>query len=126
KKKKPTTEFVNKIEEEIKSTGGVSTCLDITCPAQSASGRVLVTHADYTYWMSKGVFVLKNTDDTPAEMKSIIPIHPNNDIMSDIIVGWVFVFIIRGGPFFVNVIKNCEVKSVIHKKCTSVFTEING
>ncbi|MDJ2425940.1 DUF2850 domain-containing protein, partial [Salmonella enterica] len=83
-KKTPTTDFVNEIEAAINSTGEVSTSLDITCPAQSASGRVLVTHADYTYGMSKGVFVFKNTDDTPAEMKSIIPIHPNNDIMSDI------------------------------------------
>ncbi|MQL31321.1 hypothetical protein EI038_31560, partial [Escherichia coli] len=47
-KKPPTTDFVNEIEAAINSTGEVSTSLDITCPAQSASGRVLVTHADYT------------------------------------------------------------------------------
>lgn len=123
-KKSPTIDFVNDIETAINSTGEVSTSLDITCPAQSASGRVLVTHADYTYGMSKGVFVFKNTDDIPAEMKSIIPIHPDNDIMSDVISGWDFGFKIRGGQFFVTVMKNGEVKAGINKNGTSGVTEV--
>ncbi len=69
----------------INSNGNVYNSLVITFPAHSGGVGVLVTHDDYTYWMSKGVFVFKNTDDTPAEMKSIIPIDPNNDIMSYII-----------------------------------------
>lgn len=70
------------------------------------------------------MFVFKNTDDTPAEMKSIIPIYPNNDIMSDIISGWDFGFIIRGGQFFVKVMKNGEVKAGINKNGTSGVTEV--
>lgn len=123
-KKSPSADFVNEIEKAINSTGEVSTSLDITCPAQSASGRVLVTHADYTYGMSKGVFVFKNTDDIPAEMKSITPIHPNNDITSDVISGWDFGFIIRGGQFFVTVMKNGVVKVGINKNGTTDITEV--
>lgn len=123
-KKSSTADFVNEIESAINSTGEVTTSLDITCPAQSASGRVLVTHADYTYGMSKGVFVFKNTNDIPAEMKSIIPIHPNNDITSDVISGWDFGFIIRGGQFFVTVMKNGVVKAGINKNGTTDVTEV--
>lgn len=122
--KSPTADFFNEIETAINSTGEVSTSLDITCPAQSASGRVLVTHADYTYGMSKGVFVFKNTDDIPAEMKSITPIYPNNDFASDVRSGWEFGFIIRGGQFFVTVMKNGVVKAGINKNGTTGITEV--
>lgn len=123
-KETPTQAFVNDIEKAINSNGDVSTSLDITCPAQSASGKIVVTYADYSYGKSKGVFVFKNTADTPAEMKGITPIHPNDDIMSDVISGWDFSFVIPGGQFFVTVKKNGDVKAGINKNGTSGVTEI--
>ncbi|MBJ8670240.1 hypothetical protein I5373_02685 [Citrobacter koseri] len=120
-----TDDFVKEIETAINSTGEVSTSVDIDCPAKSASGKVLVTHVDYEYGKSKGVFVFKDTNDTPAEMTSIIPVYPDDDLDSETINGWDFVFKMPNGQFFITVMKNGKTKAGVNKNGTSGITEIN-
>lgn len=120
-----TDEFVRDIKSAIESNGEISSSIDIVCPAQSASGKVLVTHADYEYGKSKGVFVFKNTDSIPAAMTSITPIFPGDDLDSPVINGWEFGFKMPSGQLFVTILKSGNVKAGVNKNGTSGVTEIN-
>lgn len=120
-----TGDFVKDVQSAIDSNGESSSSIDIVCPAQSASGKLLVTYASYDYGKSKGVFVFKNTDSIPAAMTSITPVFPGGNLDSPVIDGWEFGFKMPNGQLFVTVLKNGKVKAGVNKNGTSGVTEIN-
>jgi hypothetical protein len=120
-----TDEFVNDIKSAIESNGVTSSSIDIVCPAQSASGKLLVTYASYEYGKGKGIFIFENNENIQAPMTFIVPLRPNDDFDSPLINGWEFAFKMPNGQFFVTVLKGGKVKAGINKNGTSGVTEVN-
>ncbi|WP_075202113.1 MULTISPECIES: hypothetical protein [Serratia] len=120
-----TGNFVSGIESSIESNGEISSSIDIVCPAQSASGKLLITHVSYEYGKSKGVFLFKSNDQPQAPMTAVVPLRPNDDFDSPIINGWEFSFKMPKGQFFVTVFKSGKVKVGVNKNGTTGVKEIN-
>lgn len=120
-----TDGFVNDIKLAIESNGVTSSSIDIVCPAQSASGKLLVTYASYEYGKSKGVFIFENNENLQAPMTFIVPLRPNDDFESPLVNGWEFAFKMPSGQFFVTILKGGGVKAGINKNGTSGVKEIS-
>lgn len=118
------TNFVDTVKNAADGNGELSEAIDILCPAKSASGRIFITHADYDYGKSKGVFIFKNTADIPANMMSIATQFHNDDLNSDLVDGYEFGFKIPKGQFFVTLMKNGNVTVGLNADGESEITEV--
>ena len=86
------SDFVKSVQKAADSDGIVSASVDIDCPANSASGKVLITKASYEFEKSVGAFIFKNSNDTPAIITSLSTESPNGDFTSNEIIGMSFIF----------------------------------
>lgn len=107
--------FVNQIKTAADDNGDVNASIDIECPAKSASGKILLSKASYEFDKSDGVFVFKNTDDTPARMTSLSPEFKGNDFTSDVITGMSFIFKMPSGQFYVDIYKDGKSRAGVNK-----------
>lgn len=119
------TKFVNEVKTAADGNGEVNASIDIECPAKSASGKILVSKASYEIDKSVGAFVFKNTNDTPARMTSIVTISPDDNFMSDEVIGMSYIFQMPGGQYFVDVLKSGKAKSGININGKSGITWVD-
>lgn len=117
--------FIENVKKAADTNGEISTSVNVICPAPSASGVLLLTHADYEYGKSKGVYDFKNTSDTPLNLKSITAKTKDDDLMSDDVIGWEFGFIMPGGQFFITILQSGKAIAGVNKNGTTGITEIN-
>lgn len=120
-----TNDFLKDVELAMDSNGEIYSSVDIECPAPSASGKLLVTHASYEYGKSKGIYIFKNDDKLQAPMTFIVPIKPDDDFDSMASDGLTFAFKMPNGQFFVSMLKAGNVKVGVNKNGTSGITETN-
>jgi len=120
-----TTNFVNEVIKAADGDGKLSEQIVIQCPSPSASGTFLITNATYEFGKSLGVYVFKDGTGPDARLDWIGANFKNDDLNSDIIVGYDFGFTLPGGQFFLKVMKNGKIKAGVNKNGTSGVKEIN-
>lgn len=107
--------FVDEVKSAADGDGVLNASIDIECPADSASGKIIVSKASYDIDKSTGVFVFKNSSETPIRMTSIVTEYPEDDFTSDSITGMGFIFKMPSGQFFVDIFKDGKSRAGINK-----------
>lgn len=120
-----TTNFVNEVQKAADGVGQLSEQIVVECPSPSASGTFLITHATYDFGKSLGVYVFKGGTGPDAKLNWIGAKFKNDDLSSDVIIGYDFGFTLPGGQFFLTVMKNGKIKAGVNKNGTSGVKEIN-
>jgi opacity protein-like surface antigen len=116
--------FINSIQSAADGDEVLSESVFIECPAKSGSGQLLVTKASYDYGKSKGAFIFKNTDDSPAIMTHLSAVLHDDDLNSDKVDGFEFGFKIHGGQFFVTVLNDGIAKVGVNANGKSGVDEV--
>ncbi len=109
------TSFVNEIKTAADGDGSVNAAIDIDCPVQSASGKVIMSKASYEFDKSVGAFVFEQSEVTPARMTTFVPMFPDGDFTSDKIIGMSFIFKMPSGQFFVDILKSGKARAGVNK-----------
>ncbi|HEN5012686.1 MULTISPECIES: hypothetical protein [Enterobacterales] len=120
-----TTNFVNEVQKAADGSGQLSEQVVVECPSPSASGTFLITHATYDFGKSLGVYVFKGGAGPDARLSWIGAKFKNDDLSSNVIVGYDFGFTLPGGQFFLTVMKSGKIKAGVNKNGTSGVKEIN-
>ena len=125
KDNKFTSNFVDEVKKAADGDGQLSEQIMIECPLPSASGTFLITHATYDFGKNLGVYVFKTGEGKDARLDWIGAKFKNDDLSSDVIVGYDVGFTLPGGQFFLTVMKNGKIKAGVNKNGTSGVNEIN-
>ena len=107
--------FVDEVKSAADSDGILNASIDIECPADSASGKIVISKASYDINHSKGVFVFKSSSETPIRMTSIVTEYPDDDFTADSITGMGFIFTMPNGQFFVDIFKDGKSRAGVNK-----------
>lgn len=119
-----TTNFVNEVKRAAEGDGNLSEQMLIECPSPSASGTLFITKATYDFGKNLGVYVFKGGEGPDAKLDWIGAKFKNDDLSSDVIVGYEFGFTIPNGQFFITVMKSGKVKAGVNRNGTSGVKEI--
>ena len=107
--------FVNETKTAADGNGEINASIDINCQVKSASGKIVVSNASYDVNKSVGAFVFKGSDETPAQMTSIVTVSPDDNFMSDEVIGMSYIFKMPSGQFFVDILKNGKARAGVNK-----------
>ncbi|MBJ8798935.1 hypothetical protein I5398_23195 [Citrobacter freundii] len=107
--------FVNETKAAADGNGEINASIDINCQVKSASGKIVVSNASYDVNKSVGAFVFKGSDETPAQMTSIVTVSPDDNFMSDEVIGMSYIFKMPSGQFFVDILKNGKARAGVNK-----------
>ncbi|UAK22695.1 hypothetical protein K7B04_15120 [Kluyvera sp. CRP] len=75
----------------------------------------MVSNASYDINKSVGAFVFKGSNETPAQMTSIVTVSPDDNFMSDEVIGMSYIFKMPSGQFFVDILKNGKARAGVNK-----------
>lgn len=107
--------FFNETKTAADGNGEINASIDIDCPVKSASGKIVVSNVSYDINKSVGAFVFKGSDETPAQMTSIVTVSPDDNFMSDEVIGMSYIFKMPSGQFFVDILKSGKARAGVNK-----------
>lgn len=119
-----TSSFVHAVKNAAEGNGQLSEQIKIDCPSPSASGTFLITKATYDFGKNLGVYVFSGGNGPDAKLDWIGAKFKNDDLSSDVIVGYDFGFTMPNGQFFITVMNSGLVKAGVNKNGTSGVQEI--
>ncbi|MCQ5469681.1 hypothetical protein NAS92_04190 [Pantoea brenneri] len=117
--------FIDQVTSAAEGSGQLSEQIVVSCLAPSASGTFLITKASYEVGKNLGVYVFKNNEGQDATLNWIGAKFENDDLSSDVIVGYDFGFTIPNGQFFLTVMKSGEVKAGVSKNSAPGIKEVD-
>lgn len=119
------TSFINDVINSADTGESISSSIDVECLAPSASGKLLITKADYEFGKTNGVFVFKEDSATPVKAEFMTTVSPGDDFTSDVVLGLAFGFKMSSGQFFVDIFKDNKARAGVNKSGETAVKWIN-